>query len=137
MICSLNAAKCCSSALIGAGAGTAWSLYQTWGRRWVDGLRGFRTLAPEEPTLALLAARQVALLRALLRRGHAATQPVSPGKVSGWPGADVRDAVLRARSHPEWSALNGTVAGSRAEVAITPLVDALRSAAEAPEAAQK
>lgn len=120
-----------AGALIGAGAGTAWSLYQSWGRRWADNLRGFRTLAPEDPTLAVLAARQTALLRALLRRGHAATQSVSIGNTSGWPSASVREAVLRARSHPEWSSLNGMGLG-RAEVAMTPLVTALRDVVELP-----
>ncbi len=120
-----------AGALIGAGAGTAWSLYQSWGRRWTDRLRGFRTLAPEEPTLALLAARQLALLRALLGRGHAATQAVTIGRVEGWPSEAIREAVLRARSHPEWSALNG--AGSaKSELVIAPLSTALRAALEPP-----
>lgn len=124
----LGGASLGAGALIGAGAGTAWSFYQSWGRRWVEEMRGYRTLALEESTLALLAARQISLLNALLRRGHAATQPVRTGRVSGWPSAEVRETVLRARPHPEWSALNGELGGSRAEVAVAPLVVALRDA---------
>lgn len=132
----LGGASLGAGALIGAGAGTAWSVYQSWGRPLLDRLRGFRTLAPEETTLALLAARQLALLRALLRRGHAATQAVSAGgSVSGWPSTAVREATLRARAHPEWSVLNAGAAEARTDAALLPLVAALKDALESAERA--
>lgn len=121
----LGGASLGAGALLGAGAGTAFSLYRSHGRRWIDGLRGYRALMIEEETLALLAARQIALLHALLRRGHAATQAVRTGIVSGWPLPELRDAVLRARAHPEWSALNGAQDAASSEEARASLVDLL------------
>jgi hypothetical protein len=103
----LGGASLGAGAAIGAGIGALGSAYQQFGQPWVDRLRGYRTLVIEAPVLALLAARQVALLRALLRRGHAATQPLQAPVAQGWPSTDVRKAVLQARTHPEWSALNG------------------------------
>ena len=124
----LGGASLGAGALIGAGAGTVWSLYQSYGRRFVDEMRGFRMLGVEEPLLALLAARQLALMKALLRRGHASTTAVKTGVARGWPSAELREAVVRARAHPEWSALNGDVAPSRADTALSPVVMALKSA---------
>jgi hypothetical protein len=118
----LGGASLGAGAVIGATAGTVWSAYQSWGRRWVDGLRGFRVMAAEEVTLAVLAARQIALLRALLRRGHAATAPLQAGIVSGWPDAGLRAALLRARAHPGWSRLGGGEAPREALEAIATCV---------------
>lgn len=119
----LGGASLGAGAVIGAVGGTAWSLYQSWGRRWVDGWRGYRVLRVEEVTLALLAARQLGLLQALLGRGHASTAAVVVSGVQGWPDPALREVVLRARSHPAWSRLNGGEPdpGGRREIA-----DALR-----------
>lgn len=102
----LGGASLGAGALIGAGAGTVLSLYQSHGRQWVDRLRGYQLLALDEATLALVAARQLSLLRALLRRGHASTQGLRTDAVAGWPSPELRAAVLRGRAHPQWSALN-------------------------------
>lgn len=103
----LGGASLGAGAAIGAGIGALGSAYQQFGQPWVDRLRGYRMLVIEAPVLALIAARQVALLRALLRRGHAATQPLQATATQGWPSPVLRKAVLQARAHPEWSALNG------------------------------
>lgn len=110
----LGGASMGTGAMIGAGVGALASAYRTVGRRWLDPLRGHRTLVVEEQTLTALTARQLALLQALLRRGHASVTPVRLGAVTGWPSAAVRRAVLRARAHPEWSSLNGAANNSSA-----------------------
>lgn len=96
-----------AAALIGAGLGAGWSALRSFGQPWLDQLRGEQVIALEEPTLALLAARQVLLLRALLRRGHASQANLAPGSAQGWPHPALRQATLRCRAHPEWSRLNG------------------------------
>ncbi|WP_052378370.1 GTPase/DUF3482 domain-containing protein [Polycyclovorans algicola] len=101
---------------LGAGLGAAWSGAQTFGRPWLDRLRGHQVLVADPSTLALLAARQVALLRALLRRGHAAEGPVSTRNAQGWPGIALRDAVLRARHSGSVAEASGTRAPNEADV---------------------
>ena len=96
-----------AAALLGAGLGAGWSAVRSYGRPWLDRLRGEQQIALEEPTLALLAARQCLLLRALLRRGHASQHRVQTETPQGWPGTELRQAVLRCRAHPDWSRLNG------------------------------
>ena len=124
----LGGASLGAGALLGAGAGTFWSFYQSFGKRWVDELRGYRELSVEEQTLALLSARQIALLHALLRRGHASTSAVEAKASRGWVSKNLREAVMRARAHPDWSALNCGDRGPRPDQALVPLMAALRMA---------
>ncbi|WP_420467076.1 GTPase/DUF3482 domain-containing protein [Panacagrimonas sp.] len=120
----LGGASLGTGAALGAGAGALVSGYRHFGRHWVDRLRGYRTLVVEEQTLAVLAARQLELLRALLRRGHAATAAVTTGTVSGWPSAALREAVMRARAYPQWSELNSSLPADAAGV--QPVAEALK-----------
>jgi hypothetical protein len=96
-----------AAALLGAGLGAGWSALRSYGQPWLDRLRGQQEIALEEPTLALLAARQRVLLRALLRRGHASQDRLQTATEHGWPDKALRQSVLRCRAHPEWSRLNG------------------------------
>lgn len=96
-----------AATLIGAGVGALIGVGDDVGRDWIDRLRGRQRLAVEATTLAVLATRQRQLLLALLRRGHASQDAISPEAAKGWPSEELRRAVLRARAHPEWSRLNG------------------------------
>lgn len=125
----LGGASLGAGAAIGAGVGAVVSGYQSLGRHWLDRVRGYRTLVVEEQTLALLCARQLELLRALLRRGHASTAPVAVGIVSGWPDAELRRAVMRGRAHPQASRLN---AGGCVDAALlAPVAAALQARLDA------
>lgn len=111
---------------LGAGLGAAWSGAQTFGRPWLDRLRGHQQQVADPAILALLATRQVALLRALLRRGHAADTPVQMTPTAhGWPSAPLRDAVLRAR-HRSAGGLAAT--GAEHDTAVSPVAHQVRVA---------
>jgi hypothetical protein len=113
---SLGAATLAGGALGGlAGAAT------THGRRLIDRARGYTELRVAKPTLELLAARQLVLVGALLRRGHAAIEALrlddggagSPARSAGAPArvkapsvtAAMWRELARARAHPSWSPL--------------------------------
>lgn len=122
----LGGASLGAGALLGAGAGTLWSLYRSFGKRYVDQWRGLRTLVVEETVLALLAGRQTELLRALSIRGHASEAQLEATGKGGWASDALREAVLRARAHPQWSALGQANPEPRPDAAIHPIVSALK-----------
>ncbi len=97
-----------TGALIGAVAGGAWQGLERLGSRLIGQLTGKRELSVDDNILALLLARQLHLLEALERRGHAATTPL---RLEDHRPQQTKDpevfAILRAaRVHPEWSTLN-------------------------------
>ncbi len=114
-----------AAAALGAGIGASWSAARSFGRPWLDKLRGHQELAVEEPTLALLATRQQLLLAALLRRGHASQEHVSTDSRNGWSSARLRETVLRCRAHPEWSSLNAGAEEALPEHAVNAVASAL------------
>lgn len=96
------------AATLGAAIGAIWSTLDRYGRRLVDRLRGHVEVRADDNTLRLLAARELELIGALLRRGHASLSQV---QVSATPAVPWREATLppalqRARLHPEWSTLS-------------------------------
>ncbi len=95
-----------AAAALGAGLGAAWSATEHLGRPLLDRLRGHRLLALDEPVLAALAARAVWLLDTLIHRGHASHDVIVAGDAKGWPSDALRQAVRKARAHPDWSRLN-------------------------------
>lgn len=99
-----------AAALLGAGIGAGWSTVRNFGRPWLDQLRGYQEVALAPTTLALLAARQHALLIALLRRGHASRRTVDTGSAQGWPSLALSKLTLRCRAHPTWSQPNENAA---------------------------
>ena len=123
-----------AGAAIGAGLGAAWDVGKNVVRPWFNRRRGYKELALEESTLAVLAARQVVLMRALLRRGHATQDPLKAGKAGGWPSTEIRKATLRCRSHPDWSALNESASDRLPSAAVDPLASELRLVLESDEA---
>ena len=103
-----------AAAAAGATVGGLIGAARSRGRELLDGLRGHRELRIEDAILDLLALRQVALVRALLRRGHASQERVRTDPPNGPPIGDKDDADLaralrkelaRLRHRPEWSHL--------------------------------
>lgn len=89
---------------VGAVLGTSLPLSRRiWGR-----LHGFSEWRVSDDTLRLLIVRQMALIRALLRRGHAAQGALSSGSSpdSRWARGPLPRPVREARLKPKWSRLN-------------------------------
>ena len=86
----------------GAAIGALLETGRSFGRKIVDRARGKSELRVDDSTVRLLAIRQIALLRALLRRGHAAIEPVTVragGEAdAGGAGATRAEARSRARA---------------------------------------
>ncbi|MEW5839326.1 MAG: GTPase/DUF3482 domain-containing protein [Pseudomonadota bacterium] len=105
-----------AATLAGAAVGGLWQLGHVYGDHILGALRGYRTLTAEDAILRLLALRQLWLLDALQRRGHAATQAValdSP-EGQGWRKDGLPAPLLKARSHGEWSSLNQDIGDDEA-----------------------
>lgn len=65
-----------AATLIGATAGGLWQGMEHWGKRIGGKLKGYRELSVDDAVIRLLAARQLALVKALEQRGHAAQTPI-------------------------------------------------------------
>jgi hypothetical protein len=131
--------------LVGAETGAGWQGFERWGGRLLGKVRGYRELTVDDAILQLVTLRQLQLLHALDRRGHASTTPVSMQSTPSFPkslNAIETDAVPQlkvfsktirlARQHPEWSTLQGTSQTSRArDQAVELLAEALESEANA------
>ncbi|MCA1789003.1 MAG: DUF3482 domain-containing protein, partial [Thioalkalivibrio sp.] len=74
-----------------------------WGR-----LHGFSEWRVSDDTLRLLIVRQMALIRALLRRGHAAQGALASGDFPEprWARGPLPRPMREARLKPKWSRLN-------------------------------
>jgi tRNA U34 5-carboxymethylaminomethyl modifying GTPase MnmE/TrmE len=98
---------------IGAAVGGAVGVAQTHGRRLLDRLRGHSDLSADDNTLRLLIARQIALLAALLRRGHASVEPIRVADSTADDASHTADRSPRRlpveiddiRLRPQWSQL--------------------------------
>lgn len=100
----------------GAGLGALVESWRSQGRRWIRRAQGMTELRCDDATLRLLTARQISLTLALLRRGHAAQEPLklqSEGVVAGLKhiagriaGQKLPPSLVEARVHPDWSSLN-------------------------------
>ena len=95
---------------LGAGIGAVWGGTREYGQKMVDQVRGYSELCVANATIGLLALRQIQLMRALLRRGHASEAKISveftdnPGI---WQKGELPNELKQARYHPEWSKLAG------------------------------
>ncbi len=106
--------------LLGAALGAGTGLVRSAGGEWVDRARGRGRLSVDDGALKLLLTRQLALLDALTRRGHASTRSLVAELPRDWQSRALPATLRRARHHPEWSSLNEE-----------------RGAAEPPESAQR
>lgn len=107
-----------AGALIGAGIG----LVRSGGGHLLDRTRGYTVAAVDDATLRLLAWRQLCLLAALIRRGHASSQPLRAPAEERWKRGSLPWALRRARHHSEWSSLNS---GYRPDSSRQALVESL------------
>ena len=91
---------------IGAALGAGVGLARGFGGRIADRLSGRIRLMVSEPTLRLLAWRQVELLAGLRRRGHASQAPLTVAERERWAEKTLPAALIRARRRPQWSSIN-------------------------------
>jgi len=98
--------------LSGAAIGGLLGAARVHGRRALDRARGFTHMSVDDPALCLLAVRQMRLLEAMERRGHAAVEPIealAPGSDGRWAEKSVLPLLRRARQYPDWSSLGGAM----------------------------
>lgn len=130
-----------AATLLGAAVGGTWQGAEQWGKRLLARVRGRREMTVDDAVLQLLGLRQLALLQALERRGHAATQRIAPKSLM--PGADsahpdarltalpepVMALLAEARSQPAWSGIQGVPAADERRMrAVDDLTHALEDA---------
>ena len=99
-----------AATLLGAAAGGLWQGADKLGRRLLGRLRGYQELTVDDAVLRLLAIRELALVAALERRGHAAQGPIDisalmQGKDELLRKGKLPEELLEARASPEWSTL--------------------------------
>lgn len=122
-----------TATLLGATAGGLWQSADKWGKRLYGRLKGFQELSVDDSVLRLLIVRQLALVDALERRGHAAQGQITlqadtptdasqaasntetgqrddDGSTSDYRKKRLPEAMLAARAHPHWSALTNNYA---------------------------
>jgi len=102
-----------AGAALGAAIGALWSSSKTHGRRIADRMRGFTELHVSDATLRLLALRQIDLVQALLRRGHASQEKISlqaqaASKNNAWTNRKLPEVLARAKVNSNWSRLHAT-----------------------------
>ena len=96
--------------MLAAAAGGLWQGADKLGKRLLGRLRGHQELTVDDAVLRLLALRELALVAALERRGHAAQGPIDIGALMEGRDTALRkeklpEELLEARASPEWSAL--------------------------------
>jgi GTPase Era involved in 16S rRNA processing len=99
-----------SGAAIGAAIGALWSSSRTHGKRLADRVRGFTELRVNDETLRLLAVRQIELVQALLRRGHASRDKIrlhsKDVSKKAWMRLRLPAVLEKCQVNPAWSRLN-------------------------------
>ncbi|AYR21086.1 DUF3482 domain-containing protein [Alcaligenes faecalis] len=134
--------------VLGALAGGLWQGADKWGQRLMGKLRGETELSVDDAVLRLLAVRQLSLMAALERRGHAAQTPIRLGEIDAenfdqalqrelnvWRAQGLPQELAQARIHPAWSTLRADYApDSRREACVQGLVQRLLGARNAPGA---
>ena len=117
---------------IGATIGGAIGAGRSYGRRLMHRLQGEAELRVDDAALRLLATRQIMLTRALLRRGHAAQQPMpmpQPRRLNlpQVSASNLPRPLQQARTRLDWSQIDQTHASTHlsAETARTEAVATL------------
>lgn len=128
-----------AAAMIGAAAGGVWQSADRLGKRVMGRLQGHHEISVDDHVLCLLGLRQLALIQALERRGHAAQGPITlaaeipaqeadepPDVVAALRKGKLPPELKEARSQPQWSALaNDFAANARREAITRSLTDKL------------
>lgn len=95
-----------TGALVGAAVGAGWQGSQKWGKRLIGKLSGQQELSVDDRIIELLALRQLSLMGALERRGHAAQTAVQPCLAHPIEpliqNASFAQTIRQARVHPDW-----------------------------------
>lgn len=103
-----------TATLLGAAAGGLWQGVDKWGKRVYGRLKGYQELTVDDTVLRLLIVRQLSLLDALERRGHAAREQITlqddteedtSGVTTDYRKGRLPGVMLDARAQPQWSAL--------------------------------
>lgn len=94
---------------IGALAGGGVQAFRHFGRRIKGVVTGERELSVDDGILRLLILRELHLLEALDRRGHAAVRPIEQfaADEKQWREGKLPESLLVARAHESWSSLCG------------------------------
>jgi hypothetical protein len=100
-----------AAAAIGATIGAMWGSVESHGRWLADVVRGYTRLSATDETLRLLTIRELELVRALLRRGHASQDKIrlaarAEESRAEWAKRALPEVLDEARLHPDWSRLN-------------------------------
>jgi hypothetical protein len=100
-----------AGAALGATLGALWGSFESHGRRMVDYVRGYTELRVQDATLRLIAVRQIELIQALLRRGHASQDKIrvrgeTEATRRAWASTALPEVLQKAKTHPEWSRLS-------------------------------
>lgn len=103
-----------AAALVGAVAGGLWQSVDRLGKRVMGRVQGFREISVDDAVLRLLALRQLALVDALQRRGHAAQAPITletdpatdTPALQALRSGKLPETLIEARSQPYWSGLS-------------------------------
>ena len=114
--------------LVGAAAGGLWQGVDKWGQRLVGKWRGESELTVDDSVIRVLALRQIALIEALERRGHASQTPIAIPRAKmaldlseaeaaetdtntkmrvaiNWRTGPLPEPLQQARAFPQWSIL--------------------------------
>lgn len=94
---------------IGALAGGGVQAFRHFGRRIKGAVTGERELSVDDGIVRLLILRELHLLEALDRRGHAAVRPIEQfvADARQWREGKLPESLSLARAHASWSALSG------------------------------
>lgn len=123
-----------TATLVGAAVGGLWQGADKWGKRLMGRIKGEQEISVDDAVLRLLAVRQLDLLQALDRRGHAAQAPITLGDAAGgetdddaapltrWRKGKLPDELAEARRRTSWSSMSPDYApGARREHAVREL----------------
>lgn len=106
----LGGASLGAATALGATLGGVYQGWQSLGKRLIERWRGYQVLQVQDAILALLQRRQLLLVRAVERRGHAAQQPLQLEPTSALrqllPQHELPVVLDTARQQPQWSSLN-------------------------------
>jgi hypothetical protein len=118
---------------IGAAVGALIGAGRTHGRRLVELVRGHTELRCDDATLRLLEARQMTLVRALLRRGHASQDRMrldaKSDEINPVQATSLSETLREARSRPRWSRLRERDGDGQPHALLAPVFDPARDAA--------
>ncbi len=106
-----------AAAATGAAIGALYSAARAHGRRLIERARGRTELRVNDATLMHLVSREIELVQALLRRGHASQDRIEISADEGKPSGSGKlpEPLIQARLHADWSKLDDRIASEWAD----------------------